>query len=379
MIHTKLFLAGPTEVSDEMFQAMSHPMIGHRSKDYQALHESVVKKLRRFIGTTHEIFIFTSSATGVMEAAVRNCVRGKILHTVCGAFSERWVDISRACGKVVETVDVPFGKAVRPELVASELASDSIGGRQAATLQLPRDDGYRFDAVAITHNETSSGVMNPLNDLCETVRRVQPDALIFVDAVSSFGGSIIKPDEWGIDVLIFGTQKCLALPPGLAFAVVSPRAMVRSQEMTDKGYYFDFIEMKKYADKNMTPATPAISLLFGVDAQLDRMLAEGMEGRAVRHQDMAMLAQEWVARHHLPFTAEEGFRSPTVTSISVPEGFNSDEFRKKVKEKGYALADGYGKLKGKGFRIGHMGDWKVEDVGELLRVMDKVINSSSKK
>lgn len=373
MEHTKLFLAGPTEVSDEMFQAMSHPMVGHRSKDYQALHGSVVHKLRRFIGTTHEIFIFTSSATGVMEAAVRNCVRGNILHTVCGAFSERWVDISRACNKDVETVEVPFGKAVRPEMVASELASDSIGGRQAATLQLPQDDGHRFDVVTITHNETSSGVMNPLNDLCETVRRVQPDALILVDAVSSLGGSVVRPDEWGIDVLVFGTQKCFALPPGLAFAVVSPRAMARSQEMKDKGYYFDFIEMKKYAEKNMTPATPAISLLFGVDAQLDRVLKEGMEGRAARHQEMAHLAQEWVRRHSLPFTAEEGFRSPTVTSVTAPEGFNSDDFRKKVKEKGYALADGYGKLKGKGFRIGHMGDWTISEVKQLLQVMESVL------
>ncbi|MEW6610947.1 MAG: alanine--glyoxylate aminotransferase family protein [Patescibacteria group bacterium] len=373
MAHTKLFLAGPTEVSGEMFAAMSKPMIGHRSKEYQTLHESVVNKLKQFIGTKQEVLIFTSSATGVMEAAVRNCVRGKILHTVCGAFSERWADISRACNKQVEVVEVPFGKAIRPELVASELASDSIGGRQAATLQLPRNDGYRFDAVTITHNETSSGVMNPLKELCGVVRSTQPDAFILVDAVSSFGGSVIHPDEWGIDALLFGTQKCFALPPGLAFAVVSPRAFERSAQMSDKGYYFDFIEMKKYADKHMTPATPAISLLYGVDAQLDRMFEEGMEGRAARHQEMAGLAQGWVARRGLPFTAEEGFRSPTVTSVTAPDGFNSDEFRKKVKEKGYALADGYGELKGKGFRIGHMGDWTIPEVQELLTVMDSVL------
>lgn len=360
MEHTKLFLAGPTEVSDEMFAAMSRPMIGHRSKDYQQLHESVVRKLRAFISTQHEFFIFTSSATGVMEAAVRNCAKGKILHTVCGAFSERWVDISRACSKEVETVGVPFGKAILP-----------------AMLEIALKEG-KYDAVTITHNETSTGVMNPLKELCDTVKRVQPETLTFVDAVSSFGGSVITPDEWGIDVLIFGTQKCFALPPGLAFAVVSPRALARSQEMDDKGYYFDFVEMKKYADKNMTPATPAISLLYSVDAQLNKMLEEGMEGRAKRHQEMAHLAQEWVVKRGLSFTAEEGFRSPTVTSITAPEGFNSDEFRKRVREKGYALADGYGQLKGKGFRIGHMGDWQPVDVNKLLQLMDNVLDSMVK-
>jgi aspartate aminotransferase-like enzyme len=385
MSRTKLFLAGPTEVKEEMFAAMSHPMVGHRSKDYQALHEAVVKKLREFIGTTHEIFIFTSSATGVMEAAVRNGVRGhtpasgdpsqegKILHTVCGAFSERWTDISKACGKQVEKIEVEFGKAIRPEMVRDLITG--VGANSVRPSWAIDDRPYKsgngiFDAITITHNETSTGVMNPLKELCTTVQRVQPEALIFVDAVSSFGGSVIKPYEWGIDVLVFGTQKCFALPPGLAFAVVSPRAMARSAELIDKGYYFDFVEMKKYADKNMTPATPAISLLYGVDAQLDNMLKEGMEGRAERHQEMATLVQEWVAKHGLPFTAEEGFRSPTVTSVTAPEGFDSDGFRKKVKEKGYALADGYGQLKGKGFRIGHMGDWEVEDVKELLKTMD---------
>jgi len=357
MSHTKLFLAGPTEVHEEMFRAMSHPMIGHRSKDYQHLHESVVQKLKDFIGTQYEIFIFTSSATGVMEAAVRNGVKGKILHTVCGAFSERWVDIGRACGKQIEKVEVEFGKAIRPVMLEEAFKKK------------------KYDAVTLTHNETSTGVMNPLKDLCDMVKRVQPEALIFVDAVSSFGGSVIAPDEWGIDVLIFGTQKCFALPPGLAFAVVSPRAMERSAAMADKGYYFDFVEMKKYADKNMTPATPAISLLYGVDAQLDRMLKEGMEGRAKRHADMAMLVRQWAEgkSNIFSFTAEEGFRSPTVSSFTAKEGFDVATFRSAVKEKGYALADGYGQLKGKGFRIGHMGDWHVKDIEELLKVMDDVI------
>lgn len=331
-------------------------MVGHRSKDYQVLHESVVRKLKEFIGTKHEILIFTSSATGVMEAAVRNGVQKNILHTVCGAFSERWTDISRACNKEVGIVEVPFGKAVSPAMLAEALKKE------------------KYDAVTVTHNETSSGVMSPLKELCDTIRSAQPDALIFVDAVSSFGGSITLPDEYGIDVLIFGTQKCMALPPGLAFAVVSPRALMRSAQMQDKGYYFDFVEMKRYADKNMTPATPAISLLYGVDAQMDRMLGEGMQARAQRHEEMAKLARAWILSHNFPLTAEEGFRSPTVTSVTASEGFKSDEFRKKVKEKGYAIADGYGLLKGKGFRIGHMGDWKVGDVEELLSVMDEVIS-----
>lgn len=353
----KLFLAGPTEVRAELRQALAQPMIGHRGQDYIKLHERIVTKLRQFVGTEREVLLFTSSATGVMEAAIRNCVPNKVLHTVCGAFSERWADISRSCGKTVSVITRPVGEAIRPDELAAALSAE------------------HYDAVTITHNETSTGVMNPLAELCAVVRRVSPDTLVLVDAVSSFAGTVIQPDELGIDILLFGTQKCLALPPGLAMAFVSERAFSASANVTNKGYYFDFVEMLKYARKNQTPATPAISLMYALDMQLDAIVAEGMVARAERHVTMAQLVRSWVQARGWQLLAEPGYESPTVTAVVTGTGVSSDAFRAAVKAGGYALADGYGNFKGKGFRVGHMGDWAPADVVALLKIMDGALSS----
>ena len=358
MVQPKLFLPGPTEVQESLRLAMTKPMIGHRGNDYAALHHDIVASLQQFCGTQHQVLIFTSSATGVMEACIRNGVAKRVLHVVIGAFSDRWVEISRACGKDVEAVHLSYGAVASPATYAEALKS------------------HPYDAVTITHNETSTGVINPLVEICATIRSAQPEALIFVDAVSSFGGTVTRPDELGIDVLLFGTQKCLALPPGLAFAIVSQRALERSATMTDKGYYFDFVEMNKSAQKDQTPSTPAISLMYAVAEQLKRMCAEGMEARAGRHQAMATQVQQWFAAHPaFTFVAPDDFRSPTLTAVATPHGFDVAAFRSAVKDGGYAIADGYGPLKGKGLRIGHMGDWQPADVQKLLAIMEGALKN----
>lgn len=353
----KLFLAGPTEVKAELRQVLAQPMIGHRGQEYSKLQERIVTKLRQFAGSKHEVLLFTSSATGVMEAAIRNCVSNKVLHTTCGAFSERWADISRSCGKNVSAITCSPGKAIRPAELAAALSAE------------------HYDAVTITHNETSTGVLNPLAELCATARRVSPDTLILVDAVSSFAGTVIQPDEFGIDVLLFGTQKCLALPPGLGIAMVSERALAVSVGAVNKGYYFDFLEMLKYARKNQTPATPAISLMYALDVQLEAMIVEGMVARAKRHEAMAQLVRSWVKAKGWTLLAEAGYESPTVTAAMTGDSVSSEALRAAVKTRGYALADGYGVFKGKGFRVGHMGDWTPADVIELLKAMDEALAS----
>lgn len=360
-MHLKQFIPGPVEVKKDLLQAQTKPMIGHRSPEYSKLHQSIIEKFKEYMRLSeHEVFIFASSATGVMEGAVRNCVRRKILHTVCGAFSRRWQDISVANGKAIETLEVEYGQAVKQDALARALDAAA------------RTDGSsEYDAVTITHNETSTGVMNPLDGLVEKIQKA--GHLVLVDAVSSFGGTVIYPEELGIDVLIFGTQKCLALPPGLAFAVVSPRAMEISAGMQNKGYYFDFHIMKKYNDKWQTPATPAISLLDALDSQLTNMIDEGMEARSERHKHMAKMAREWCDKNGFDLLAEKGYESQTVTAVQNTLNIDITKFREELKERGYVISDGYGKFKGKGFRIGHMGDWGEGDVKRLLDTMTDVL------
>ncbi|MCI0542643.1 alanine--glyoxylate aminotransferase family protein [bacterium] len=360
MKYSKLFIPGPTNVRKEVLEAQLRPMIGHRGGEYTALHERIVGKMKQFAQTERDIFIFASSGTGAMEAAIRNGVDGKVLHTVCGAFSARWEGISRACGKETAIVSVPIGKAIRPEMVEEALQKE------------------KFSAVTITHSETSTGVLNPIKEIIDVVRRIQPEALIFVDAVSSFGGTLFSQElVSNIDTLIWGSQKCFAIPPGLSFAIVSPRSLLRSAIMKDKGYYFDFTEMKKFSDKNLIPATPAISLLYALDRQLDDMVKEGMPARAARHGAMMKAIHEWISSNRsefgFEFTAEDGFRGPTLTTVTTPDGFDVGAFRNAVKERGYTISDGYGPLAGKGFRIGHMGDWTLSDVEGLLDAMSKAL------
>lgn len=357
-MRVKLFNPGPVEVRQELLNAQAQPMIGHRGSDYSDLHKSIVEKMKRLFGVnTHEVFIFASSASGVMEGAIRNCVSASVLHTINGAFSERWHAMSVANGKDVDALEVEWGRAITPDMLRRAVAEK------------------KYDAVTITHNETSTGIMHKLPELIEVIKE-DPERLVFVDAVSSAGGAVIRPEEIGIDVLIFGTQKCFALPPGLACAIVSPHAMERAANTRHRGYYFDFLEMKKYNDKWQTPATPAISLMYALDRQLARMNEEGMEKRAARHAAMANLAHAWCGEHGFELLPEKGYESTTMTAARNGRNIDITSFRNALKERGYVIADGYGKMKGQGFRIGHMGDWKEEDLEELLKTMTVVLHES---
>jgi len=333
---------------------MATPMIGHRSTAYAELHQRVEEKLKKLLNTEGRVFLFTSSSTGVMEGAIRNCVGKKVLNTLNGEFSRRWYEIAKSCGVEAEVLEVEPGQAITPDLVDAALAR---GG---------------FDALCLTYNETSTGILSPVPEVARLVREKYPDVLILVDAVSCMAGVEIRVDDWGLDVCLAGVQKCFALPPGLAVASVSARALERAKTIPYRGYYFDFLEMEKFAQKYNTPATPTISHIFALDKQLDAILAEGPENRYARHLAMAEHCRAW-GRARFALYGDERYLSPTVTHIVNTIGFDFKELNKELGRRGAQISDGYGPFKGKTFRIGHMGDLTLADVQWLTAQIDDIL------
>jgi aspartate aminotransferase-like enzyme len=353
-VYKKLFIPGPTHVRDEILQAQAAPMIGHRAPEYAALQREVTPKLQQMLYTAQRVFLLASSSTGVMEGSVRQCSTKKVLNTVCGAFSKRWHEITKGNGVSCEAIEVPMGQAITPEMVDQAL---SKGG---------------FDAVTVVLNETSTGLMNPVPEIAAMVREKYPDVLILVDAVSAMAGIKIEFDAWGIDVCLAGTQKCFALPPGLSVCAVSERAMARSKEVPGKGYYFDYWVNDKYYQRGQTPATPAISLIEALNVQMDAVLAEGLEARWARHIEMAELVRSW-ARTHFRLYSDERYLSNTVTNVENVRGIDVVALNDELGKRGAMISNGYGDLKGKCFRIAHMGDLTPDDISWLLGQIDDIL------
>ncbi len=350
----RLFIPGPTDVRPDVLAAQAQPMIGHRGADFQTLFARIQPKLRQVFATSQRVYISTSSGTGLQEAAMRNCVARRVLCCVNGAFAERWYEVALANGKAAARLEVEWGRAILPEMVDEALTADD------------------FDAVAIVHNETSTGVASPLREIAARVRERYPEVMILVDAVSSLGGAELDFERWGLDVLFTSSQKCLALPPGLAFAAVSDRALDKARGVTQRGVYFDFVELEKHLRKNQTPATPAISLLWALDASLDHLLAEGLDARFARHAHMAARAQTWAAQHFGLF-AEPGYRSPTVTCVQNTRGVDVKKLNVQLRARGMQISDGYGKLQASTFRIAHMGEIGIADLDALLAALDELL------
>jgi len=355
----RFFLPGPTEVHPDVLQAQTRAMISHRGAASQAFMRELQAGLAKVFLTERPVFISTSSATGLMEAAVRNAGRTRILSLVNGAFSKRFADIARSCGLDVDEVEIPWGEAHDPADVAKRLRERS------------------YDAVTMAHSETSTGVLNDVQSLASVVREHE-DTMVLVDSVSGFGAAELRPDEWGIDFLLTGSQKAFALPPGLAFGVASQRMMDRAAGVSNRGYYFDLQIFAKNHDKDQSPTTPAISLLFALEVQLQRMLNEGMDTRWARHTAMAERTWAWVDQmrdsgRNLGIVAPEGYRSPAVTAISTPDGITGPEVTSGVAERAWLVGGGYGKLKESTFRVGHMGDHTLAQVEDLLDVLTEVL------
>jgi len=352
MPHTKLFIPGPVEVSAATMAAMTQPMIGHRTKDFQNLYGRIMPMLQQLFVTSQPVFISTSSAWGVMEGSIRNLVAKKVLNCCCGAFSDKWYDVSLACGKQAEALRVPWGQPITPEAVDAAL---SKGG---------------FDAITVVHSETSTGVLNPLREIVEVVKKY-PDVLLITDTVSSFSTVPIPFDDLGLDVMLLGVQKALALPPGMALFAASNRAFERAASINDRGYYFDFIEFRKNAENLMTPSTPVIPLIYALESKLNEILAEGLDARFERHARLNRLVHDWVDRHGFGYLPPDGFRSKALTCVHNTREIDTAAFVSALKKDfNFAIDGGYGKIKGTTFRISNMGDETDATMAELISALD---------
>jgi len=351
----RMFVPGPVDVADEVLQAQTRPMLPHRSKEFEAIFRGASEKAQALFYTQYRVFIISGSGTGLQEAAIRNFVGRDVLSCVNGAFAERWHEVAVSNGKQADKLAVDWDKPVTPELVADALKKKT------------------YEAVTIVHNETSTGLQNPVREVAEAVRAASPDTLIFVDAVSSLGGARLEMDAWGLDMVFTSSQKAIALPPGLALGAVSDRAMQKAESVENRGWYFDLLRMEKHRLKDSTPATPAMSLVFALDFQLDRILAEGLEARFARHAAMARRVQIWAEEHDLAIYAPEGYRSQTVTTIRNERGWDLADLNAFLKQREMRIANGYGALKNITFRIAHMGEIQMSDVDTLLTALEEYI------
>jgi aspartate aminotransferase-like enzyme len=359
MGHVKLHIPGPVEVSEKTYQAFCAPMIGHRGQGYKDLVAKIQPQLQQLLYTKQLVYLSTSSAWGVMEGALRNLVSKKVLNCMCGAFSDKWFDVAKRCGKAADALQVDWGSPIRAEAIDKKLATGE------------------FDALTLIHNETSTGTMSPLAEIA-ALKKKYPDVMFIVDAVSSLTALPIKFDELGIDVLLAGTQKAFALPPGFAVFTCSPAALAKAATLKDRGYYFDFIEFQKNAEQNMTPSTPSISHTYALSSKLDEFFAEGLENRYARHKKTNQMTRDWAAKHGFTLFPEAGFESVTLTCVNngaKPGGRTVDvaKLQKLVKEQGFLIDGGYGKIKGLTFRLSNMGDETEATMNQLYAALDAAV------
>lgn len=356
----KFFLPGPTEVLPEILAAQARPMIGHRGSETEQMLARMAGPLSAAFRTTRPVMMAAASATGFMEAAIRNGVRKKVLCLVGGAFAQRFADIAAANGKDVEVLKVEPGLTVEAGQVRERLRASGA------------------DAVTVCHSESATGALAPVAEIAMAVREVD-DVVLIVDGVTSVGGSPVEFDAWGLDFLVSGSQKAMALPPGLAFGVASERFMERAKSVPARGYYFDLVSYDEQIRKNQTPYTPAVSLFFALDAQLARIAQEGgIEARWARHDAMRSRTEQWAAEHGarlgVAFLPREGRRSWTVSCLKLlKEGQTGGTLSKAMKARGCTIASGYGKMKETTFRIGHMGDHTVAELDVILGQLTEVL------
>jgi aspartate aminotransferase-like enzyme len=352
-----MFVPGPVDVDADILNAQTQPMLPHRSPEFEDLFQRATVKTQQLFYTTGRVFVFSSSGTGLQEAAVRNFASERVLSCVNGAFGSRWYDVAVSNGLQADKLEAAWGQPVTAQMVAEKLGE------------------HPYDIITIVHNETSTGLENPVEEIAEAVRHTSPDTLVCVDAVSSLGGTKIETDAWGLDMVLTSSQKCLALPPGLALAAVSDRAMKRAEEVLHRGWYFDLLRMEKHRLKDSTPATPAISLIYALDTQLEHILKEGLEKRYARHSAMAKRIHSWALERGFSLFAQDGFRSQTVTTLKNLLELDIQDLNRCLLESGLRIANGYGILKNETFRIAHMGETRMEDLDMLLEEIDKYIGA----
>ena len=358
MSFPKLFIPGPTHVSEDVLEAFSTYQVGHRTPEFSDLCETVIKGIQKVLYTENRIFLASHAATGLWELGLRNSVTpsSKVLHAVNGAFSNKWSTISDKCGFEYSTVEKTWGTGIHPEDIDAKLSTGE------------------YDVFCMVHNETSTGVMSNLEAISDLLKSKYPDVIWIVDAVSSMAGSKIEVDKLGIDFIFASTQKAWGLPAGFAVCSVSNRLMERSRTIQNKGYFLDLEVYDKYYEKFQTPVTPSIPHLFGLKTTIEKIEKEGLENRWARHIECAEYARNWATHHGQRFFPEESCWSPTLTCVKNDREWDINAINEKLLKRGYRMDRGYGKLRGQAFRIAHMGNVYLKDLTDYLSNFDHVLS-----
>lgn len=351
----KLFIPGPIDVSEDVLAQMANQVISHRGSEVSALQEAITEKLQDLLYTKNNILLSTSSGSGLMEGSIRSCTLKRAAVLSCGSFGDRWYKMGVLNGVPADLFKVELGKAIEPEMVDKVLSTN------------------KYDTVMVTHNETSTGIANPIKEIGEVIKKYD-DIVYCVDAVSSAGGMKIEVDKSNIDICLTSVQKALGLPPGMSLCTFSEKAKKRAEKVPNRGYYFDLLAIYEYIqNKNYQyPSTPSLSHMFALNFQLKKILNEGLDNRFKRHEEMANLVRGWAQEHFQIFT-DVNYLSNTLTVIKNTQGISVSNLNKKLQEKGFLIANGYGDLKEKTFRISHMGDYTVKDVNELLTNINEIL------
>lgn len=357
-MHKKLFIPGPVDVRQDVLQHMATPQISHRSKDITALQKRISENLQKIFYTQNTIILSTSSGSGLMEGSIRSCTRKRAAVFSVGAFGDRWFKMAKSNGVPADKFSSTPGCPTTVQMVDEALSTG------------------KYDVITVTHNETSAGIMNPVEEIGELLKSKYPDVLFLVDTVSSMGGTKIDVDGIGIDVCITSTQKCLGLPAGMSICSVSERAIEAARQVENRGLYFDLVELYDFVHKKdyQYPSTPSESHMFALDYQLGRMLEEGNEARFARHREMANYVRDWARKHFELFVQEEKYLSNTLTTIKNTKGIDVSALNKALGERGYMISNGYGDLKDLTFRISHMADYTLDEVKDLIKNINEILN-----
>ena len=351
-----LYLPGPTEVREDVIEAMCEPMFGHRTDRMTDLYTTIVEDTREFLDTDHDVIVLTASGTQFWEATTLNLVDDRMLVPTAGAFSERQANVAERLGRDVDRIEYEWGEAVEPDDVRAALEASEEG----------------YDALGVVMNETSTGVRNPVEDIGDLLGDY-PDTSFVVDAISCLGGDYLDLEAHNVDAIFTSTQKAFAMPPGLAVCAVSDAAYERERETDSASWYGGFQRCLDYYDrKGQTHSTPAIPNMCAYRTQMKHMLAEGHRARDARHREMAEFTREW-AREHFDLYAAEGYESRTVTCVENTRGIDvGDTVETVAEEYDMVFASGYGDIGEASFRIGHMGEHDVESVRALTDAIEDV-------
>ena len=355
----KLLIPGPVELSPDVLQAMARPPMGHRTSDFEEILEDCWRNLKNIFQTKNDVLIITGSGTSAMDAAISSTMNegDEIVCIGGGKFGERFIEIANAYGLKPGEVEVEWGDAVALEEVEGVIAESSA------------------KAITLTHNETSTGVVHNAKAVGKIAREY--GLLYIMDGITSVGGDEVKADAWGVDICITGSQKCLAAPPGLAMMSVSDKAWGVIDEKGRSNYYLDMAAYRRALRKRTTPYTPSVSLIYGLRVALRKVVEEGLEARVKRHRALAKATREAFKAMNIELFPREAIASNTVTALKIPEGLTDDDIRGRMKrEHGILIAGGQAQLKGKIFRIGHMGNVGYSEIIDALTSLESVLKKS---